>query len=899
MTPFDPKAYEEAVVKPLRRWSGGKLPEDVVPRYAIDLSMSDEQVVQRLAQVRSHWNKSATSTGKGESVKNVYKAFLRADEKLRQTDGDAMRRIQWWRDRDKARSGARQGEIAELVQTLRASFGDLGLVAAGQLEATRVAVAPTLSPEEVAQALRTAGVRLGTPVELPRSSGLQDTQYRALRSALVNASVASVVELLHGPVDSFHILESFRSTPRLASGLTEAAVTRARDRENRRSGNAAAREAIGILATAARDGVDLRQLTLYHLLDRVRDNHDQGVPPAAMLRHLQEAKLDPAEARLAVFSVRNELVRQRVGGLGVIKALIEEGRLVAARQALVTVAGAEDAAAAKELVERQTEEVRRLRAAAYEKLRTDSEQDALHLLRQAAALAVDDEDLAAEVRRIPLPPVLGLTAATEGVGVRVTWRAAPTHDGNTRYRLVRQRGRAPVDPDDGAVLVAGGSATVAVDTAVPAGQLIGYAVFAAPEGAMEGVREGVREGTAWSRPATTTVEVLPPVHDVQLGEADGVVEGHWQVNAEASAVEVRRGDVLVLSSSRTAFRDPGAAAGDNHIYTIVAHYRRPDGTMAASAPVVARTTSRRRLMPVPMLRLTARSGQGAPTVAITWRQPADAGSAEITVRRAESPFPWEFGAVVPLDGLSSHGVEVAGRIEDKGEWRTLVATAPTGLHYYAVFTIGEAGAVRGEEAAFGVALPVIGLAYQRLGDEVVLSWQWPEAVGTAEVVWDGPAGSGRRRLTRQQYQSGGGCRIECGPGELSVRVRTVVHAKGGTCTSPDAKLTVTARRPTVSYAVQLARRPVIGGGTVRVRLTADQPLTECTVLVVAAHGPVMPRSAADGQLVLRSAQSIDPRAPVELVADLPRLRRPYWVRCFLENSAAKLVDPPVTQLKVS
>jgi hypothetical protein len=897
MTPFDPRAYEAAVVKPLRRWSGGKLPDDVVSRYAIDLSMSDEQVVQRLTQVRSHWIKSATSTGKGESVKNVYKAFLRADEELLKTDGTAMRRIQWWRDRDKARASARHGEIAELAQTLRASFGDLGLVAAGQLEATRLAVAPTLSPEEVAQALRTAGVCQDTPIELPRSSGLPGTQYRALRSALVNAGLASVVELLHGgPVESFHILESFRSAPRLAGGLSEAAVIAARDRANRRSGNAAAREAIGILATAARTGVNLRQLTLFHLLDTVRDNHAQGVPPAAMLRHLQEAKLDAAEARLAVFSVRNESAGQRVGGLGAIKALIEEGRLVAARQALATVTGAEDAAAAKELVERQTQEVRRLREAAYAQLRADSEQDALHLLRQAAALAVDDEDLAAEVRRIPPPPVLGLTAITEGVGVRVTWRAAPTHDGNTCYRLMRQRGRAPVDPGDGAV-VAAGSATVAVDTAVPAGQLIGYAVFAA------------LEGDNWSRPASTTVEVLPPVHDVQLGEADGVVEGHWQVNPEAAAVEVRRGEVLVLSGSRTMFRDPGAAADHNHTYLIVARYRRPDGTMASSAPVVAKTTRRGRLVPVSMLRLAARSGHGVPMVAITWRQPAipasiigSAGSADITditVRRAETPFPWEFGAVVPLDRLVSHGMEVAGRIEDKGEWRTLVASAPTGLHYYAAFTIGEAGAVRGEEVAFGLAPPVTELAYQRLGDEVVLSWQWPEAVGTAEVVWDGPAGSGRRQLTRQQYRSGGGCPIECGPGELAVKVRTVVHATGGTCTSPDAELTITGRRPTVSYAVQLARRPVVGGGTVRVRLTADQPLPDCTVLIVATHGPVMPRSAADGQLVLRSAQRIDPQAPVELVATLPRLRKPYWVRCFLEGSAAQLVDPPTTQLKVS
>lgn len=887
MISFDPKVYEEAVVKPLRRWSGRTLPDDVVSRYTIDLSMTDAQVTQRLTQVRSHWNKAANSTGKGESVKNVYRAFLRADEELRRTDGAAMGGVNWWRDRAKARAAAREGEVAELAQTLRSSFGDLGLVAAGQLEATRLAVAATLSPDEVEQALRSASVKLGIPVELPRSSGLQDTQYRALKSALTNAGVASVVELLHGRVTSFRILESFRGETGKsgsAGGLTADAVAEATDRENKRSGNAAAREAIGILSTAVRAGADLHQLTLFHLLTAVRDNHDQGVPPAAMLRQLREAGLADDEAGLAVFSVRNETVRQRTQGLGAVKELLAEGRLVAARQMLATIAGAEDASAAKELVERQGQQVRKLRDEAHQALLTNAEGDALHLLRQAAELAVDDDDLAAEVRRIPPQPVLGLTATTEGIGVRVVWRPAPSHDAETSYRLVRRNGRVPVDPDDGAVVVAGDHATVAVDTAVPAGQLVGYAVFAA------------MAGDSWSRPASVTTEVLPPVHNVQLSADGGAVFGRWQVHAEAVAVQVHRDGVAVPVNGKSAFHDKTAAAGEHHAYSIVAHYRRPDGSMAAAAPMVARTTNRGQLAPVPMLRMTARIGKGAPHVAATWRQPTDA---EVTVRRAASPFPWAFGAVVPLGDLAGHGEEVTGATEDQGEWRTLVASAPPGLHHYAPFTMGDSTAVCGQEVAYGVALPVTGLVSQRLGAEVVLSWQWPGEVGTAEVAWSGEAGSGRRRLTRQEYQASGGCRLRCGPGAMSVRVRTVVAAPAGTCTSPDAEITVSGGRPIVSYTVRLNRRPMVGGGTVRVRLTSDWQLSGCTVVVVAAHGPVMPRSPAEGQQVLRTARDIDPHMPVELVAELPRLRKPYWIRCFVEGSTALLVDPPTTQLKVS
>ena len=65
MAAFDPKAYEEKVVKPLRRRRPtDPLPDDVVTRYAIDLAMSDADVARRVAEVRSCWNKGAQAQNK-------------------------------------------------------------------------------------------------------------------------------------------------------------------------------------------------------------------------------------------------------------------------------------------------------------------------------------------------------------------------------------------------------------------------------------------------------------------------------------------------------------------------------------------------------------------------------------------------------------------------------------------------------------------------------------------------------------------------------------------------------------------------------------------------------------------------------------------------------------------
>jgi hypothetical protein len=886
MARFDPKSYEDTVVKPLRRWSGRELPDDLVTRYAIDLTMSDADVAGRLGEVRAQWHKGAQSTGKATSVRGIYKALLRADEELRREHGAALERISWWRDHERSRAGERQGQIAELAETLRTSFGELKLISPGQLDATMRAQYTALAPDEVDEALATADVTRTIPMELPTSSGLPEITYRALCQHLVDAQVASVPELLFGRLTDFAILTSFSCRPAQPAGLSSAAVSQAVARENKRAVTASQpqRAALGVLSTAVRDGVDLRQLTLFHLLDNVRRHHALGAPPGALVKQLVTVGLELAEARMAVFSVRNESAPPAsASGADLVRELLADGQLLAAKQALSTVADAEQAATARELVAQQLAEVQRLRESALAALRAGDETGAADRLRQAAALATDDEDIADQLRRIPPAPALDLSARADGVGVRVSWRPAPGHADTTRYRVVRRTGRVPVDPTDGDIVREGGD-TAVVDATVPAGHLVGYAVFAA-----------VERGP-WSRPVGSTVEVFPPVHDVRLTEDGGAVDGRWQVHPDARSVAVHRGDragAVVRTNGTTAFRDRTPPA--DLTYVLIARYRRADGTEAQSPPVSARAASKDTVRPVAALHLSVVPGE---QIAIRWRQPADT---EVTIRRSPKLCRWEFGAVVPPAELAGYGDEVRGRLATDGDWRTLTAPAPTGLCHYVPFTVGPAGAVRGADNALGVARPVTGLEYQRFGTELVLSWTWPEQVGTAEIRWTGQDDRGRLRLTQQRYLTDGGCRIRCGTGEIRLSVRSVVVADGGECHSPDEQLVVPERLPAVRYTVELTRRP-LRGAIARVRLTADAAVPRCTVLVVAAPGVIMPRRPTDGQETSRTDHELRAGEVAELTVELPRLSRPYWVRCFLADSgrpaAARLIDPPTSQLKV-
>ncbi|MCI2416169.1 hypothetical protein MOQ72_01930 [Saccharopolyspora sp. K220] len=785
MKPFDPRAYERDVVRPLRGRSG-RLPDDLLTRYAVELGCSDAELAQRLTQIRSHWNKSAQSTAKSSFTTSVYQAFLREDEELRRVHGDAMSRMSWWRDRHDDRAGASQQQVDELVKMLTTNFGELGLITPGQLAAMRETFSQ-LAPAEVDQALAKAGVRTASPLELPTTSGLPDTLFNRLKALLGDAEVTGIPELLHGKLDNFKLLSAFDSTPPFPAGLTAEAVRQAIDRENRRSGNQPAREALGLLNTAvSKDGVDLRLLSLYHLLDDVRRLCENGAPASALLRVLGRSGLDAAEARQAVLSVLGEArAAPAVTGLPKVAELLAAGKLIAAQQALAAITDAEQAAAAKAAVDRHAEQVRELREAAHRAARSGAEGEARRQLGEAARLAVDDDAIAAELRRIPLSPVDAVTAQPDGVGVRVSWRAQPDHDDGTRYRVVRRAGRTPGDADDGDVVAEGGE-TAVVDSGVAAGIVAGYAVFAAEPGGV------------WSRPVGATIEVLPPVHGVRLVVRAGAVEGSWQIHRDAVGVAVVRrrdgesSDVPVPTNGDTSFRDSTVDLDGDCTYLLTARYRRPDGTEVAADAVPVRHTSR------------------------------------------------------------------------------VAATLP----------------------------PVTALDARRFGGELMLSWVWPDDVRMAEVSWTHTAAgveTGRLRLTRQQYQADGGCRIDAGPGTVRVQVSAIATADNGESRSAPSALHLAGTPPQVSYQVERQNR-LFGTSTARIVLTADQPVSECTVLVVVAPGRVMPLKPDDGRVVHRDVHELG--EPLELNVELPR-RKPFWLRCFVEAAGVQLIDPPISQLKVS
>jgi hypothetical protein len=883
MTSFDTADYEARVVRPLRGLA--QLPDDLITRYAIDLGMHDSQVAERVRQVRAYWGKKARFE---TNIGMVCRAFIRAHSELEGTYGDRLHTIRWWQQWDEQRCAARRPERDQLVATLRAAFGDIGMITSGHVGAEAAAF-PDLSSSEIAKATELAALTVIGPDQLPplpSRSGLTPDSYSTLRQRIIDAGLRSVPALLVDNLQTFRIIDQFSATPPVPNGLSAKSVEAARERINRVADtptNRAIKEAIGLLETAANQGVDLRVLTLFHLLDPVRASRAQ---PPSLWRQLCQAGLDRDEASKIVLSLLWDSATITADPVDVVKQLLTDGQLMAAQKASAALTG-EGAAAVRELVRDQTERVAQLRTTASAELAAGREEQAALRLQQAVRLAADLPELAAELARLPLPPVLDLTVLPEGFGVRLGWRASPSHGESTRYRVVRKVGRAPGSSADGQVIAI--TATLAMDDqAPPVGRPVFYAVSA-------GQGTGV-----WSRPAVQEIRVVPPVSHVQAtGERDAIAV-HWRAHPEVVEVRAQRKTASAqkpLAVTNNSIRDSDVTDGVEYLYSIVAVYHCADrDSEITAAPVVVRAATRPDLAPVTELRVQSADPATDLRVHVAWRQPV---GAQVVLRRDAAAPSWAVGEWVSAAEIANYGQELAGAPILRDGWMTLIAPVEPGHSIYVPFTVDhhgvdQHGGIRGQEAAFAFTLPVRQLRGERFGSELLLSWVWPDEVAVAEVTWPG----GTRRISRQQYRDEGGCRISLGPQAATLEVSAIMLGAREASRSTPAVVQIGGERPRLSYTLQRRGSRLTGGVRCTVRFESSASL-QCTVLVVVAEGHSMPLDATAGQVLARLDDMVVPGAESVLELTLPRLRRPYWVRCFVaDDDKVLLVDPPLSQLKV-
>ena len=885
MAVFDVKAYEDGVLKPLRP-KMPNLPDDLPTRYAVQPDMDAAALQERVDAVLRLWNKHAMRSG---PMGQVCKLLANKHKELEDAGSDP-RAPQFWTEWRAVRERRVGGQIDVVVARLTATYGPLGVVTAAQLEAT-AADQTGFGDADLARAAEKAKLRVVEPAPLPAGAGMRQP-FGTLAKALVTSDTVTVPALLHPGLTGFGLLGGF--TPPSGRPLTlDRRAAEARNQELEKLPDnpvvRAQKTAVGILISEAGQGTDLAALALHHLLVEVRARREAGAPPEVLHSLLTGRGLVSDEAALVavtVFAERGAPVRDPMSE---VADLLSEGRVVAAQQVAATLPGTEGDEA-REAVARRLREVADLREKARQELSAGRDETAGDHLREALRLGADVPGLPEQLALVPAPPVLDVSAHPDGLGVRVAWRPAPGHGDDTTFRVVRGSGRTPADQDDG-VEVTAAAGYAATDAGPPVGRDLHYAVFARSAGGR------------WSRPACAHTRVVPPVTDLHVDGEPGAVTGRWKVHPDVVAVEVTRtesgpdgpGTPITVERGR-AFRDTTARDGVQYHYSVVACYPTASGGgLLRAERQVQRGTPRLEARPVKSLSASVTNANGL-SVRLTWRQH---GGNEVVVRRGSTPCPWAYGTVVTQADLARWGTELDGTVALRGESATLVAAVPPGRSYYVAFTLDGTDALRGQDTVADLTDPVREVRAQRFGDDVLVTWHWPAAVTAADVRWE----TGRLRITAQRYRSEGGCRLRGARSVRRVEVEAVVFEGDGDETrAPGVSVEVDERPSQLRYELQRRGHRLAGGVRCTITVSGAEALTEATLVLVGSRGHAMPLTVRPEEELLRVPISVRPLEPLVLpeIAVPPHLRKPYWLRCFLaEPAPALLVDPPVSQLKVS
>lgn len=194
------------------------------------------------------------------------------------------------------------------------------------------------------------------------------------------------------------------------------------------------------------------------------------------------------------------------------------------------------------------------------------------------------------------------------------------------------------------------------------------------------------------------------------------------------------------------------------------------------------------------------------------------------------------------------------------------------------------------------------VAADRVGDEVVVRWEWPPELTEVALRWQlGDLAWRAKSISRGAYRSQGGAWLPVGElatngdrnAPLRIELVPVAPLHGRRVHGAPVSVTVPGRVE-AWYEVTRTGPPWRRELTVAVRSGQHAHLR--SLMVVLRRGTVMPLHATDGE-VLRQLEDVrvSPDQPLRLRLPLPV--GPYWLRCFAPGDDVELRDPPVVQMR--
>ena len=876
---FDEASYVSEFIKKLR--GARSLPEDLMARYAITLPATDAEIAAQVKGVRNYWNKTYQGAAAAAQVSRMCRA---EDERLRARHGKAMETWAWWEKQQSQRQSAAEESVAVLADELRQKYGQFGVVTSGIVE--KFASQLRLASAQAAQAVQRAGLTMVTGIALPDTEPI--ASFTALLKDMSECGARSVPDLVHPGAGPYRIVERFACLAdparRLDAVAVEKQITEA-DKKGISATEDARRDALKILRRAVKDGVDLRDITLFHLVTVAQEaaTLSAGMAVSALV----QAELDQKDAAVIAVLLTEQAGGPGGPGVGKVQSLLETGRLREAIQAAQALPAESDGGIeAAKLVTAARERLDTLLAQAAAAAAIPDEVRATALLKEAAGISAEDAE--ERLTAIPLPPPASLRAVCDGDAVKLYWRPAAGHDPDTSYAVCRSEQRPPAAPEDGTALHPGPGDSC-TDQRAPVARMLQYAVFALSAG-----------NRPTSRPATTSVTLLPPVSHPEASVDPAAITLRWSAHPDARQVRVTRsppgGEPVPVPVTGSSCQVTGLIEGEPQHFEIVAVYQALDGSEQCSDVEVINAVPRSQAKPISKLRTRPVQAGDAVRVQVSWTQ---ADQSEVRIMRSGSPPTIAFGTWVSPEQMQRSGQEVTGRLIGTRPDVAMEAELPPGVHYLVPFSIGGTGIVAGRSAMVAVTDPVQHLVATPFADYATVSWEWPPGAELAEVTWELDGEMDSQLLSRARYRSEGGARVPLGRGPCRIEVRAVIMVGDTSFTAPPVEKVVdNVVDVAIGYTVSALSLGPFGGRSKKVVFTAAQGCTDVKVRMIASPGVVMPTSAAAGVPLLDEVLSLPPGVPTEHHVTVPRaVKRPYWVRCFVTAGRGRLVDPPISSLK--
>lgn len=879
---FDKDRYVADYITP-RKKAKSLQDDDLVDRYALTLPANDADIAAQIKAVRAYWNAQRPGT----SAAGICKLCKTDDERLQTQHGPALLTSGWWQKRAAEEREAAKSRIAEITEYLKTGYGQLGVVTKGVVES--FAAKSGVRPADGLEAARQAGLQVVDGGQLPDGPPIEKTRFADLCVQLAAAGAKTIPDLLHPGSGPFTLLGRYACLGDPALRLDALAVERQVNEANKQGtsgANTARQRALGLLGHAVTSGIGLDGLALYHLVSSVSDHISLGL--AVVQADLVKLGLDRTEAAVVAVVLAEQSTAAGAVGIAKVEKLLSEGRLNEADQAARSMPAESEAqkTIAVTRVSEARERLQGLLADARRAIEVPDEIRASALLREAAAISVEDAEEA--MSAVPPAPPAGLRLTGETDSVTVYWQAAAGHLDGTSYLIARSEQRPPATPSDGQKL-AQQKDTSFVDRQSPVARTVYYSVFAA------------MNGRPTSRAATGSIMVLPEVTDLAADVGPSEVTVHWSAHPMVH-------EVVVVHSTAGGSPEPipvrgnscgltGLAEGQPLHFEIVAVYQGQDGRLLRSRAAHINATPRSEAKPIGKLRARPIDVSGEVRVRVSWT-PVD--NSDVRVVRSAQPAPWAAGSWVPVDKVARFGAEVSGRRISGRSENAIEAELPPGVHHLVAFSTGGTGTVVGASTVVGVTDPVTNLKATAFSDHAVLSWTWPPSSQLAEVSWELDGDADLFLIGKDaEYNAGRPPKVPLGRQPCHVQVRAVIQVGARRFPSPPAELDIDARvEAEIGY--QITSTPSVlkfGGRSKKVTFLSSGGCRGVRVRVVAAPGPVMPTSAEQGVVLLDLPLELAAGVPSTHAVSVPRtISRPFWVRGFIVGGG-RLVDPPITQLK--